>query len=99
VPTQHTNTLLVGAGGAGLTSLERHVLGNYLGAFFCIAGPPLHQRLTAMGGYTNIAIVTAIHDPTVATATGGWAYHVCTTHNEAKGTLNPSHQRSVVQRT
>ena len=34
-----THTLPVGAGGAGLTSLEEHASGNYLGAFFRIAGP------------------------------------------------------------
>ena len=34
-----TQTLLVGARGAGFTSLEANVPGGYLGAFFRIAGP------------------------------------------------------------
>jgi hypothetical protein len=32
-----THTLPVGAGGAGLTSLEAHAWGDYLGAFYKIA--------------------------------------------------------------
>jgi len=34
-----THTLPVGVGGAGLTSLETHAWGSYLGAFYRIAGP------------------------------------------------------------
>ncbi len=41
----YTHALPVGAGGAGLTSLETHAAGGYIGAFFKIAGP-LQQRLT-----------------------------------------------------
>ena len=52
-----THSLLVGAGGASITSLAKHDSGIYLGAFFrCVAGP-LHQRLIAMGGATNRSIV------------------------------------------
>jgi len=39
-----------------------------------------------MGGSTNRAIVTALQDPTATTLMGGWAYHVCIAHNEAKRT-------------
>jgi len=40
-PTTETSThaLPVGAGGTGLTSLEAHIAGGYIGAFFRIAGP------------------------------------------------------------
>ena len=56
-----THILPVGAGGAGLTSLEAHTWGAYLGAFFRIAGP-LHQRLVAIGGSTNKAVASALHN-------------------------------------
>ena len=57
-----THTLPVGAGGEGLTSLEAHAWGAYLGAFYTIGGP-LQQRLTSMGGSTNRAIATALLNP------------------------------------
>jgi hypothetical protein len=34
-----THTVPIGAGGAGLTLLEAHAWGGYLGAFYRIAGP------------------------------------------------------------
>ena len=54
-----THNLPVGAGGAGLTSLEAHAAGGYVGAFFRIAGP-LQQRLIAMGGPTNGEVGAAL---------------------------------------
>jgi hypothetical protein len=47
-----THSLLVGAGGASITSPAKHTTGSYPGAFFRVTGP-LHQRLIAMGGSTN----------------------------------------------
>jgi len=58
-PDESTHTLPIGAGGARLTSLERHASGSYMGAFIRIAGP-LQQRLVAMGGSTKKAIVEAL---------------------------------------
>lgn len=57
-----THALPIGAGGAGLTSLESHAAGGYIGAFFRIAGP-LQQRLTAMGGTTNREVAAALTNP------------------------------------
>ncbi len=37
VAQESTHSLPAGAGGAGLTSLEAHAVGSYLGAFFRIA--------------------------------------------------------------
>ena len=48
-PSQSTHTLLVVAGGAGLSSLQTLAAASYLGAFFRVAGP-LVTRLTLMGG-------------------------------------------------
>ena len=70
-----THTVPVGAGGAGLTSLEAHAWGGYLGAFYMIAGP-LQHRLTSMGGSTNKAIATALHDPAASKNSQQWAHSV-----------------------
>jgi hypothetical protein len=43
-PENSTHALPVGAGGAGLTSLETHAAGGYIGAFFRIAGPLQQPR-------------------------------------------------------
>ena len=75
-----THTLPVGAGGAGLTSLEAHSWGTYLGAFYRIAGP-LQQRLTAMGGSTNRLLAAALHDPAASSSIAPWARTVCEAYN------------------
>ena len=54
-----THDLSVGAGGAGLTSLEAHAACGYIGALFRIARP-LQQRLIAMGGPTNMEVAAAL---------------------------------------
>ena len=46
-----THSLLVGAGGASLQSLEKHGNGSHLGPYYRIAGP-LVARLFMMGGPT-----------------------------------------------
>ena len=59
--------------------MEAHAWGAYLGAFFRIAGP-LHQRLIAMGGSTNRAVASALHNPEAARDTLQWAHIVCEAH-------------------
>ena len=44
-----------------------------------IAGP-LHQRLAAMGGSTNRAVTSALHNPEAAKDTLQWAHSVCEAH-------------------
>jgi len=69
------HTMPVGAGGAGLTSLEAHAWGGYLGASYRIAGP-LQQRLTTMGGNTNRAIATSLQNPSASRNSHQWAHNV-----------------------
>jgi hypothetical protein len=78
-----THTLPIGAGGAGLTSLEDHAAGGYIGAFFRIAGP-LQQRLIAMGGSTNREVAAALQDPSANRCTRQWARAVCEAHEDAR---------------
>ncbi len=77
-PTTETSThaLSVGAGGAGLTSLETHAAGGYIGAFFRIAGS-LQQRLTTMGGSTNREVVASLQNPLICKNERHWARAVC----------------------
>jgi hypothetical protein len=75
-----THTLLVGAGGAGLTSLEAHAWGGYLGAFYMIDGP-LQQRLVAMGGSSNRMNAAALHNPNATKDTLQWAHNVGEAHS------------------
>ena len=44
-----------------------------------IAGP-LHQRLVAMGGSTNMAVASALHNPEAAKDTLQWAHNVYEAH-------------------
>jgi hypothetical protein len=81
-PENSTHALPVGAREAGLTSLEAHAAGGYIGAFFRIAGP-LQQWLTSMGGTTNREIVAALHDPSASKNARQWARSVCEAHDEA----------------
>jgi len=64
-PSDSTNSLPVGAGGAVLTSLARDSSGSYLNAFFRVAGA-LHQRLVAFDDVTNRNVASMLTDPVKA---------------------------------
>ncbi len=81
MPQDSTHTLPVGAGGAGLTSLEAHAVGGYLGAFFRIAGP-LQQRLTTMGESTSRETAASLFGPAASVHNKQWAECAVETHAE-----------------
>ena len=75
-------SMLLGAGGASVSSLAKHAFGSYLGAFFRVARP-LHQRLIAMGGATNRLIDAHLANPSGASASMPWASYVYASHTAA----------------
>jgi hypothetical protein len=79
-PESSTHSLLVGAGGASITSLAKHASSSYLGAFFRDADP-LHQRLIAVGGITNRYVTAQLANPSVASQPSPWASFVNDAHS------------------
>jgi len=65
-----THTLLVGAGGASLHSLVRHVGGSHLGTYYRIAGP-LIARLLVMDGNTPRKAAAHLLNPAEHVHNGG----------------------------
>jgi len=77
-----THTMSVGAGGVGLTSLERHASGSYIGAFSRIA-EQLHQHLVAMRGSTKRELASTLQNPLTSRSTSKWAATICYAYAEA----------------
>ena len=74
----------MGAGGASIISLAKHIAGSYLGAFFALQVPFTNQRLIAMGGSMNRTVVALLADPEAASVFFQWVAYVTNAHAAAR---------------